>query len=63
MAKIEVSDELKEKVDRKGLNFSMLINRLLKSMEEEERAVNWAVKLQKSSRKGRYEELKEKGLV
>jgi hypothetical protein len=36
---------------------------LLKSLEKEKDITHWAVKLQRAARKGRFEELKKKGLV
>lgn len=63
MAKIEVPDEVKKKAETEGLDWSSLVSRMIKSLEEEKEAVDWSVKLQRSSRKGRYEELKKKGLV
>jgi len=36
---------------------------MLKKLKEEEEITGWAVKLQRASRKSRYEELRRKGLV
>lgn len=36
---------------------------MLKKLKKEEKITEWAVKLQRSGRKGRFEELKRKGLI
>ncbi|HII30051.1 hypothetical protein COT48_01735 [Candidatus Woesearchaeota archaeon CG08_land_8_20_14_0_20_47_9] len=36
---------------------------MLKKLKQEEPLTEWAVKLQRDSRKGRFEELKKKGLL
>ena len=36
---------------------------LFRKLKDEEDIDDWAVKLQRASRKGRYEELKKKGLI
>ncbi|MEK6932911.1 MAG: hypothetical protein AABW56_03910 [Nanoarchaeota archaeon] len=41
----------------------LLKDRMLKELEKEEDFVNWAVKLQHSSRANRINELKRKGLI
>ena len=61
--KINVSDEIREKVQRGDINVSALVKRLIKQIEEEKEMIDWSVKLQKSSRKGRFDELKKRGLI
>jgi len=61
--RINVSDEIREKVQRENINVSALVKRLIKQMEEEKEMIDWSVKLQKSSRKGRFDELKKRGLI
>jgi len=36
---------------------------MLKSLEKEQEIIDWSVKLQRASRKGRFAALKEKGLI
>ena len=36
---------------------------MLKELEKEQEIIDWSVKLQRASRKGRFEQLKKKGLV
>ena len=61
--RINVSDEIREKVQRENINVSALVKRLVKQIEEEKEMIDWSVKLQKSSRKGRFDELKKRGLI
>lgn len=37
--------------------------KMLKQLKKEKDITDWAVKLQRSSRRGRYDELKKKGLI
>ncbi|MFH1440293.1 MAG: hypothetical protein ABIG89_07010 [Candidatus Woesearchaeota archaeon] len=36
---------------------------MLKKVSEQKEMIDWSVKLQRKARKGRYEELKKKGLI
>jgi hypothetical protein len=36
---------------------------MLKELEKEQEIIDWSVKLQRASRKGRFEQLKKKGRV
>ena len=75
---LSVPQEVKEKMEKfPEVNWSGFIRRaiedktkemswkekLFKKLEDEEDLDDWAVKLQRASRKGRYELLKEKGLL
>jgi len=60
---INISDELKEKMQRRGIGVNVLVERLIKQLEEEKEMIDWSVKLQRSSRKGRFDELKRRGLI
>ena len=59
---IKIPDELKKKIDSE-IDLSLLVRRLVKHLEEEKEMIDWSVKLQRAGRKGRYEELKRKGLI
>jgi len=60
---IEIPDELKEKMERSNIATALLVRRLIKHLEEEQEMVDWSVKLQRAGRKGRFDELKRKGLI
>ena len=75
---LSVPQEVKEKMEKfPEVNWSGFIRRaiedktkemswkekLFKKLEDEKDLDDWAVKLQRASRKGRYEELKKKGLI
>ena len=60
---IKISDELEEKMKRSKIATAMLIRGLIKHLDEEQEMIDWSVKLQRSGRKGRYDELKRKGLI
>ena len=75
---LSVPQEVKEKMEKfPEINWSGFIRRaieektkemfwkeeLFKKLKDEEDLDDWAVKLQRASRKGRYEELKRRGLV
>lgn len=61
--KIQIPDELKEEMQRSGIEMSLLVKMLLKQLIEEKEMTDWSVKLQRASRKGRLEELKKRGLI
>ena len=61
--KIEIPEELQKQVETSGIKLSLLLQRLVKHLEEEREMVDWSVKLQRASRYGRYDELKAKGLI
>jgi len=46
-----------------NVDLNKLISKLISDLSQEEEIIDWSVKLQKSSRKNRFEELKNKGLV
>ena len=75
---LSVPQEVKEKMEKfPEINWSGFIRKaieekakelswkekLFRKLEAEEDIDDWAVKLQRASRKGRYEELKKKGLI
>lgn len=75
---LSIPHEVKEKMEKfSEINWSGFIRKaieektkemswkeeLFKKLKDGEDIDNWAVKLQRASRKGRYEELKKKGLV
>lgn len=64
MAEITITlpEELKRKVENK-IGLSLLVKRLIKHLEEEQEMTDWSVKLQRSTRKGRYERLKKNGAI
>ncbi|MFZ2456829.1 MAG: hypothetical protein WAX07_10170 [Candidatus Altiarchaeia archaeon] len=53
---------LEKTVERK-LEHLGRMEELSRKFVKEEESTDWAVKLQRSSRKGRFEELKKKGLI
>ena len=58
---INIPDELKQQAEELGI--SILVGRLIKHLEEEKEMIDWSVKLQRASRYGRYDKLKERGLI
>jgi len=75
---LAVPEEIKQKMDEfSEINWSGFIRKeiikktkelelrekLLKELEKEKAVMDWAVKLQKTGRKGRFEKLKKKGLI
>lgn len=46
-----------------ALNLSFLVKRLVKQLKEEREMIDWPVKLPRASRRGRFDELKRKGLI
>ncbi|MBI2653900.1 hypothetical protein HYX02_03750 [Candidatus Woesearchaeota archaeon] len=61
--KVEIPDELNKEIKESGVDMSILVKRLVKQLEEEKEMTDWSVKLQRASRRGRFNELKKKGLV
>ncbi len=61
--RIKIPDELKRQILTSKINVSLLIKRLIKQLEEEKEMIDWSVKLQRASRKGRFDELKKRGLI
>ena len=53
---------LEKTVERK-LDHLKRMQELSTQLEKEEETTDWAVKLQRSSRNGRFDELKKKGLI
>lgn len=53
---------LEKTVERKLEHLSKM-EELCRQLEEEEEITDWAVKLQRSSRRGRFDELKRRGLI
>ncbi|MBI2451914.1 hypothetical protein HYV50_02425 [Candidatus Pacearchaeota archaeon] len=60
---IEIPEALKEKLRKERINLAMVLARVIKQLEEEKEMTDWSVKLQHASRKGRFDELKKKGLI
>ena len=61
--KISIPDELEKDIKESGVDMSILVKRLAKQLEEEKEMIDWSVKLQRASRRGRFDELKKKGLI
>lgn len=61
--KIKIPDELDKEIKESNIDMSILVKRLVKQLEEEKEMVDWSVKLQRASRKGRFDELKKKGII
>jgi len=53
---------LEKSVERKIEHLSRM-EELHRQLEEEEELIDWTVKLQRLSRRGRFDELKRKGLI
>ena len=60
---IDIPESLREKLKKEKINFAMVLARAIKQIEEERDMTDWSVKLQHASRKGRFDELKKKGLI
>ena len=60
---IEIPESLKERLKKERINWAAVITRVIKQLEEEREMIDWSVKLQHASRKGRFNELKKKGLI
>ena len=60
---IKIPESLKEKLKNERISWSVVIARVIKQLEEEKEMIDWSVKLQHASRKGRFDELKKKGLI
>jgi post-segregation antitoxin (ccd killing protein) len=58
---IKIPDELKKRAEEADVDMSLVVQRLIKHLEEEKEMIDWSVKLQRASRRGRYEELKRRG--
>ncbi len=52
-----------EKVVERKIEQLSRMEELCRQLEKEEEITDWAVKLQRSSRRGRFDELKKKGLI
>lgn len=61
--KVEIPDRLNKEIRESGLDMSILVKRLVKQLEEEKEMIDWSVKLQRASRRGRFDELKKKGII
>ena len=61
--RVEIPDELEKEIMESEIDMSVLVKRLAKQLEQEKEMVDWSVKLQRASRKGRIDELKKKGLI
>ena len=60
---VKIPDELEKEIEKSGIELSFLVKRLVKQLEEEREMIDWSVKLQRASRRGRFDELKRKGLI
>jgi len=75
---LSIPEETKHKMDKfSEINWSGFIREainektqelswkedMLKRLKDEEETTDWAVKLQRTARKGRFEKLKKKGLI
>jgi len=60
---IEIPESLKERLRKERINWAAVIDRVVKQLEEEKEMIDWSVKLQHASRRGRFDELKRKGLI
>jgi len=61
--KVEIPDKLDKEIKESGIDMSVLVKRLVKQLEEEKEMIDWSVKLQRASRRGRFDELKKKGII
>ncbi len=60
---IRLPESVKQKIERNKINLALVITRVIKQLEEENEMIDWSVKLQRASRKGRLDELKRKGFI
>jgi len=60
---VKIPEELEKEIEKSGIELSFLVKRLVKQLEEEREMIDWSVKLQRASRRGRFDELKRKGLI
>ena len=60
---IEIPESLKEKLKKERINWTIVISRVIKQLEEERDMTDWSVKLQHASRKGRFNQLRKNGLI
>ena len=63
LIKFKIPEELEKKLRSSHVDITILLKRLIKHLEEEREMINWSVKLQRASRKGRYDELKRREVV
>ena len=61
--KLKIPDELEKEIKQSGVDMPALVKRLVRHLEEEKEMTDWSVKLQRASRKGRFDELKRRGLI
>lgn len=76
--KVEIPEEVGEKMKRfPEINWSGFVEKaieqkvdelerieeMLRELEKEQEIIDWSIKLQRASRRGRFEQLKKKGLV
>ena len=61
--RIKIPNELKREILMRNIDVSLLIKRLIKQIEEEGEMIDWSVKLQRASRKGRFDNLQKRGLI
>ncbi len=57
MAEIQIPDELKEEMQRMGIEASLLVKILIKQLKEEKEMTDWSVKLGRKAKKGRFKRL------
>jgi len=60
---INLPESVERQIKQSNVDLNKLISKLISDLSQEEEIIDWSVKLQKSSRKNRFEELKNKGLV
>lgn len=61
--KVKIPEKLMREIDESEMDISSLLERFVKQLEEEREMVDWSVELQRASRRGRFDELREKGLI
>ena len=61
--KLKIHDALEKEIKESNVDMPILIHRLIKQLEEEKEMTDWSVKLQRASRKGRFDALKKKGVI
>ncbi len=60
---INLPESIKERIERNKINLAIVVSRVIKQLEEENEMIDWSVKLQHASRRGRFDELKRKGYI
>lgn len=60
---VKIPEELEKEIEESQIDLPFLVKRLVKQLEEEREMIDWSVKLQRASRRGRFDELKKKGLI